>query len=407
MYQKTAIKAKLPANLKHGRGSHPPSLVLKPSIDRHAAEQMQRNATSFTPPTILRSITSAMVYQSRSETIKSNPIGKGLDAFRASFSKSISCKDALDQLDHEEPNFRSPLSTARPPCLSSASLYWRRQDLFSDLSRLNSAVNSDDFDFGRTKPLLNAALLDHPDDAFIWDQVYKAVAETIPPPRPIASSLQQTPWLRNISSFANSSEYRKYVDDVLKEELGLMYVGLRDFDETYFGDMTDLKTTSEAFFKQCMGGGDPLFDDGWRRWPRDANQDNMLSFTTKRKMDIGFVSDPKANKDFRYHWLQILIPGELKSNPSADTASKAWLDLGRLHNLWIAHEDMGVRSLGGFASEQFDISKDGLRLVSTILGFLWMSEERLGFNPTIITSGDKRYIGIGGTAFKDALLSMK
>ncbi|RYP03602.1 hypothetical protein DL764_005032 [Monosporascus ibericus] len=129
--------------------------------------------------------------------------------------------------------------------------------------------------------------------------------------------------------------------------------------------MTDLKTTSEAFFKQYMEGGDPLFDDSWRGWPKDANQDNVLSWfadfneklmafaehckstqphrrrplaqpnkpilgsTAERKMDIRFVSDPKANKDSRYHWLQILIPGELKSDPSADTASKAWLDLGR------------------------------------------------------------------------------
>ena len=46
------------------------------------------------------------------------------------------------------------------------------------------------------------------------------------------------------------------------------------------------------------------------------------------------------------------------------------------------------------ASEQFDVNTDGLRFVTTILGFLWMSEEQLGFDPTIITSGDKRYIDV-------------
>jgi len=50
--------------------------------------------------------------------------------------------------------------------------------------------------------------------------------------------------------------------------------------------------------------------------------------------------------------------------------------------------------LGGIASEQFDVNEDGLRLVSTILGFLWMSEEELGFDPTIITAGDQRFIEI-------------
>jgi hypothetical protein len=41
----------------------------------------------------------------------------------------------------------------------------------------------------------------------------------MPPPRPL-SSFPQIPWLYNTSSFANSFEHRKYVDDVLKEELG-------------------------------------------------------------------------------------------------------------------------------------------------------------------------------------------
>ena len=44
--------------------------------------------------------------------------------------------------------------------------------------------------------------------------------------------------------------------------------------------------------------------------------------------------------------------------------------------------------LGGIASEQFDINEDGLQFVSTILGFLWMNEEELGFDPTIMTAND-------------------
>ncbi|KAL2019741.1 hypothetical protein VTK56DRAFT_9185 [Thermocarpiscus australiensis] len=67
------------------------------------------------------------------------------------------------------------------------------KNLFSDLSRLNSAVNSNDFCLNRIKPLLNAALTDHLDDALIWERVYDAVTKSTPPPQPIASSLQQTP----------------------------------------------------------------------------------------------------------------------------------------------------------------------------------------------------------------------
>jgi hypothetical protein len=35
------------------------------------------------------------------------------------------------------------------------------------------------------------------------------------------------------------------------------------------------------------------------------------------------------------------------------------------------------------ASQRFDINEDALQFVSTTLGFLWMSEEELGFDPTI------------------------
>jgi hypothetical protein len=233
--------------------------------------------------------------------------------------------------------------------------------LRNDLLKLISAVASDDFDldFDRIKPLLNAALADKFDDTLIWDRVHNAVTDSTPPPRPIASSLQQTPWLHSTSSFANSSEYRQDVDRVLKLELGPLYVGLRRFRETFFGGVANLEIASEAIFKKCMKGSNPLFSEGWSGWPKDANQDDVLSWfsdsseklaafaeaykstpthrrrplaqpnkpiqgsSRARKLDVGFVNDPKAGKDSRCHWSQILIPGELKSNPSADTASKA------------------------------------------------------------------------------------
>ena len=129
-------------------------------------------------------------------------------------------------------------------------------------------------------------------------------------------------------------------------------------------------------------------------------------------MDVGFVNDPTAKKDSRQDWSQILVPGELKSNPSADIPSEAWLDLGRYAREVLAGSLPSRRfvlgftlfgslmriwefdRLGGIASEQFDINKDGLRFVSIILGFLWMSEEQLGFDPTIITENSQQFIEI-------------
>ncbi|RYO87915.1 hypothetical protein DL764_008794 [Monosporascus ibericus] len=195
---------------------------------------MPRSTTSPIPthPTLLKSTASAMVDQLRSNIIKDNPIGRGLDAFRTSFSSicegaSVACSsDALEQLKQEDLQnlVLTLLSTLQ--ILPAARLLRSNSGklLFSELPRLYTAVASDNYDLDRIKPLLKSALADNPDDVLIWDQVYTTVTESTPPPRPVASSLQQTPWLHNTSSFANSSEHRKYMDDVLKEELGPMVI---------------------------------------------------------------------------------------------------------------------------------------------------------------------------------------
>lgn len=229
-------------------------------------------------------------------------------------------------------------------------------------------------------------------------------------------------------------------------ELGPLYVGLPQFRETYFGRIADLEAASEAVLQKCREGDTPIFGEGWRGWPEDANQDGVLAWfadvidrlatfaeaikpsparrrplaqsnkpiqgsTAERKLDVGFVSDPDARRDSRCHWSQFLVPGELKSNPSADTASKAWLDLGRYAKEVLAAQDTRRFVLGftlcgsimrvwefdrfsGIASEQFDIHEDGLQFISTILGFLWMTEKDLGFDPTVFSDDGRRYIDI-------------
>jgi hypothetical protein len=144
---------------------------------------------------------------------------------------------------------------------------------------------------------LDAVLANKPDDE-IWRQVYYAVTEPTPPPRPIASSFYQTPWLNNTSSFANSSEYRKNVDIVLRDELGAMYVGLPRFHEIFFGRVAGLETASEAVFKKCMEGSEPLFDNGWSGWPTDANQDGVLTWFAEMSEN---TNRPQHGDDGRWH----------------------------------------------------------------------------------------------------------
>jgi hypothetical protein len=115
------------------------------------------------------------------------------------------------------------------------------------------------------------------------------------------------------------------------------------------------------------------------------------------------------------------VPGELKINPSLDTASKAGLDLGRYVRGVLATQDTRRFVLGfticgsimrlwefdragGIASAPFDIHKDGLQFISAVLGFLWMNSEQLGFDPTIIESDGIKYMEITRDGQKERLI---
>ena len=133
------------------------------------------------------------------------------------------------------------------------------------------------------------------------------------------------------------------MDKVLRLELGSLYVGLPHFRETYFEGVAGLEAASEAVFGKCKEGSNPLFSEleGWCGWPKDANQDDVLSWfadlsdrlvefaedykspTHRRRpmaqpstpiqdpqeMDVGFVNNAKAGKDSQCHWPQILVLG--------------------------------------------------------------------------------------------------
>ncbi|KAK9446145.1 serine/threonine-protein kinase Sgk2 [Metarhizium brunneum] len=400
--------------------------------------------------------------QSRLELINENPIRNGLDAFRALFTSICTSRnlpstiDTLRQLGAEDlRNLALTLFTSLRNLPISGSLHSTSGSatLRSVLLRLITAAASDSFDFDRIKPLLEIAISDDTKDVQIWDFVSTAAAESTPPPRSIASSLQQTPWSQNTSSFVNSSEYRQNVDPVLKLELEHLYVGLPNFHKSFFGDIPELDMVSEAVFRKCIEGDSPLFKEGWSGWPAGAKESDVLTWigglisqleafadnriptsvarrkllaqpktplegsTGKRSMDIGFVDSDITYKpdttDSRYRWAHILVVGELKSNPKADIASVAWIDLARYAREVLAAQDtrrfvLGFTlcgslmriwefdRLGGIASEQFDINKEegGLQFVATILGFLRMNEEMLGFDPTIVTTSGQKYIEI-------------
>ncbi|KAI9766861.1 MAG: hypothetical protein M1839_004748 [Geoglossum umbratile] len=159
---------------------------------------------------------------------------------------------------------------------------------------------------------------------------------------------------------------------------------------------------------------------GWRDWPKDAQEKEVLEWFKKlidmfleihSQLDIGFANGMKTNESLPYDWSQILVPGELKSNPNADRRTDTWLDLARYARHVLTTQDtrryvLGFTlcgsimrlwefdRLGGIASSAFDVNKEGLQFVSAVLGYLLMDKEQLGFDPTITESDGKRYMEI-------------
>ena len=167
-----------------------------------------------------------MAHLSKSEIIKSNPIGEGLNAFRISFiSASPDIPELSDAVEHmhigdegevDRPDVRFfltyiglknlvldlvlelqnlPAARVLPPN--------GRGILLGNLSRFISLVVSNDFDVKSVIPLLNKVVSKAP-DADIWGAVYGLITESTPSPRQLPY-LDQTPVSFNTGSFANTS----------------------------------------------------------------------------------------------------------------------------------------------------------------------------------------------------------
>ncbi|KAJ9609296.1 hypothetical protein H2204_015571 [Knufia peltigerae] len=240
-----------------------------------------------------------------------------------------------------------------------------RGSFSGDLSRFYAQIDSEQFDANSVIPLLRDVINEAPDEILLA-KAYATLTESTPPPRPQAHVLQ-TPYTHSTSSIVNSSEQRQYMDDLLKDEMGPLYIGIPGFYETFYGKIPGLEENAAAVFNKCQEGDVPLYreDAGWTDWPKDAQEKVVLKWFAQRvylfqnfaknlvsapkstrgplirpnkalegsragrKPDVGFVDDLNADEDAVYHWSQVLVPGELKSNPTFDMATKTWLDLAR------------------------------------------------------------------------------
>ncbi|KAG9236004.1 hypothetical protein BJ875DRAFT_494545 [Amylocarpus encephaloides] len=315
--------------------------------------------------------------------------------------------------------------------------------LLNDLFSLIHGISSNAFDIGYAAELIKLST-HYP---------------TTPPQSsaPFVTSVQQTPWSFNTGSLVDTSDLRRDLDPILKDELeSNLIIDHPEFFNKFFDGVPRQGEIAAAVFEICKEAEAPLYKEGtgWVGWPEDCKESRVLHwlgqrinqflqfanergfqpptrrryFTTpnkpipgsvsKRKLDVGIVynqtneaSLENTNDDLLCDWSDVLVPGELKGDPREDNHSSTWLDLSRYAREIFSAEDTRrsvigftlcgpimrlweLDRLGGVASPSFNIHEDGLMFISSILGFLWMTEKELGFDPTIHKSKGGRYIEI-------------
>ena len=91
-------------------------------------------------------------------------------------------------------------------------------------------------------------------------------------------------------------KYRKYRDNILKEELGFLYIGIPGLYKAFFRGVEGLKKVNAIIFKKCKEGDNPLYTKGgWRDWPKSIEQDNVLEwFNSLIRLFLGFVVEYRS-----------------------------------------------------------------------------------------------------------------
>ena len=78
------------------------------------------------------------------------------------------------------------------------------------------------------------------------------------------------------------SEYRKYIDYILKEELGPLYIGVPSLYKVFFRGVEGLKEASTIIFKKCKEGDNLLYTKGsWHNWPKGVKKYKVLKWFNK------------------------------------------------------------------------------------------------------------------------------
>lgn len=248
----------------------------------------------------------------------------------------------------------------------------------------------------------------------------------------------QTPVSSNSNSVTPGSEAHQVIDQRLRHELdGVLYPNVPGFFNAYFGDQQS-PVVDNALQQAKL---DHLSPSGWTTWPSPPVQDHVLNwfcscvnallpdsttrrYTTspnnplpnaaaKRKPDVFLCA-----RDSPLDWSNVLVVGELKQS-NKDTLSPvsvvefagyirlifiaqhyrrfvhAFTLSGDMMRCWVFHRG------GGTASERFSINANPERFLSVAVGYATMSNEDLGFDPTVTPPDDSglRHIMLSGLRY--------
>ena len=140
----------------------------------------------------------------------------------------------------------------------------------------------------------------------------------------------------------------------------------------------------------------------------------------KRKMDVGFTAGNWQNRmdssstdkeidSRKSNCSEILVAGEMKSNPVQDGQETAWVDLAIyarevfrtqdrrfVLGFTLCHSGMRLWHFdrSGSSGSSFDINQDGLTFNRVMLGYYLMTDGQLGLDPTIRGPEGQRYVEI-------------
>ena len=117
---------------------------------------------------------------------------------------------------------------------------------------------------------------------------------------------------------------------------------------------------------------------------------------------------------------QVLVPIELNLS-GQDGLKRTWLDIAKHAREIFSHQDsrrfvLGLTlsgstmrlwefdRLGATTSEAFNIHHNGLFFVKTLLGFLWMNDEQLGFDPDLMEAEGQRFVKVNKDGMEERLV---